>query len=80
MIYAPRTSIGIEHWTSKPKVASSIATADVKQTFQLARCGHIQRQHHKHIFLCSSWIDHAVQKNNFFHWFVQLGKHNDIID
>jgi hypothetical protein len=33
-------------WTSK--VAGSIPTA-VKQSFQLARCGHTQRQHHKRI-------------------------------
>jgi hypothetical protein len=31
-----------------PKVAGSLPTA-VKQTFQLARCGHTQWQHHEHI-------------------------------
>ena len=38
----------VEHWTSNPKVAGSIPTT-VEQTFQPARCGHTQRQHHKHI-------------------------------
>jgi hypothetical protein len=37
--------------TSKPKVAGSLPPPPptVKQTFQLARCGQNQRQHHKHI-------------------------------
>jgi hypothetical protein len=41
-------SISVTVCSSKPKIAGSILTA-VKRTFQLARCGQTQRQHHKHI-------------------------------